>query len=109
MSKPLKRIVLNAESHDSVRLLFAGDFCLRDFAGDLKGKFASKLTFSDELLAVLGAKDFSVVNQECPFIQDQRRQLHVGRSLFAAQSETIEAFARAKFDTAVLANNHMLD
>jgi poly-gamma-glutamate synthesis protein (capsule biosynthesis protein) len=109
MSKPLRRIDLHGESADSVRLLFVGDFCLRSFEDDLKGKFASKLTFSDELLVVLGAKDFSVVNQECPFIQDQRRRLHVGRSLFAAQSETIEAFRKAEFDAVVLANNHMLD
>lgn len=43
MPKPLKRIDLHVERADSVMLLFAGYFCLRNFEGDLKSKLNSKL------------------------------------------------------------------
>lgn len=106
--EPINRIEICPSQGETTQLLAAGDFCLRDISNGVKSVMGSRHIYSQELLSVLGSKDVSIVNHECPFAEKKDRVLSVGRHLLACPA-TIDALKDGGFDTVVLANNHILD
>jgi len=84
---------------DTISLLFAGDFIPPE---------SSKNIFTEDLLKVLRAKDFSIVNMEAPLTNGGKKVIKSGNS-FKVSPEGILHIRNGYFNAVSLSNNHIRD
>lgn len=84
---------------DSIKILFAGDFIPPEIDDNI---------FSEDLLNVLQAKDFSIVNLETPLTCANTKIEKTGNS-FKRHPSAIRHVKDGYFDAVALSNNHIRD
>jgi poly-gamma-glutamate synthesis protein (capsule biosynthesis protein) len=89
------------------RILFAGDFCIRDTAVDvLSGNILDE--FSNEIKKVTSKCDISVVNVETVFTDNPTPTKKSGPNIFTP-IDGLEVLKRCGFTIGAMANNHTCD
>lgn len=92
-----------------MKILVAGDFApVARLSLQIKEKFFSNI-FPDNLRAVIKSADFSVVNFECPIIEDGYQPIPKCGPNLSCIPESVEAIKYAGFNCVTMANNHILD
>jgi|LSQX01.1.fsa_nt_gb poly-gamma-glutamate synthesis protein (capsule biosynthesis protein) len=102
------KVTLNeCYSKDKVRILFAGDLCMRQKVEELILEGKTKEFFQD-ITEVLHNKDLSIVNLENPLTNRDTAIYKSGPSI-KADPHCVELILDGKFDVTTLANNHIGD
>ncbi len=89
-------------------MLAVGDVCVSNLPeGNISSETSGDI-YQNGVLEVLHDKDISLANLECPLTTINNPISKSGPSI-SAFPDAIEALTLAKFDVAVLANNHIMD
>lgn len=91
-----------------MKILIAGDFCPRDRVAELFIKRDYESVLSD-VHNIIDSHDYSIVNEECPVVENFARPITKFCSNLFFTREGMEALKYAGFDCLTLANNHFRD
>ncbi len=106
--QPSLCIEVSSASEPTLNLLAVGDFCVRTPPAKRALAEQPGQIYSAEVLDTCNDKDVSMVNLECPLSEAGSPILKSGPAIRGCP-EIVDALRTAKFDVAVMANNHILD
>ena len=90
-----------------VSIILAGDFCPLDRIAAMMQK--NDYTFFDDIRNCVAAADYSIVNLECPIVEDLQKPITKCGPSLKCSPNVINAIKYAGFKGVTLANNHLND
>jgi len=107
--EPIARLLLRdgAAPASSVRVVAVGDTCLRSDAARAAARAAPAGVVAKELRDFIGGADIATLNLEC--VLERGSAISKSGPALSSGPELLEVLRTAGFDTALLANNHVLD